>query len=183
MRNFLRIASGVSVIPLMLALHRKPELWNKHTLRTTHPSSPHTEVDDIWLRFNALPAPGHEASIIDEHESIDYSAYAQLPEARALVMSIFAAVAGERLGRVLITRLPPGGHISAHCDGGSHAEYYDRFHVVLQASKGSMFRCGGEELEMMPGEVWWFQNSVEHEVTNSGLIDRVHLIVDARCSK
>jgi hypothetical protein len=183
MRNFLRIAQGVNVMPLMLALARRPELWNQHTLRTTHPGTPHTQVDDIWLRFNELPPAGEEARVIDEHESVDYPAYAQLPEARALVMSVFAAVAGERLGRVLITRLPPGGAIAPHVDGGSHAAYYSRHHVVLQADGDCLFRAGGEVVHMQAGEIWWFDNSKDHEVINEGSQDRIHLIIDARCSQ
>lgn len=183
MRNFLRVATGVSVTPLLLALARRPDLWNQNTLRTTHPQSPHTQVDDIWLRFNELPAPGEEAKVMDDHESIDYPAYKELPEARQLVMSLFAAVQGERLGRVLITRLPPGGRIDAHVDGGEHAAYYERFHVVLQSNEQSLFRAGDEAVQMRSGEAWWFDNSAEHEVMNQGPDDRIHLIVDARCSK
>jgi hypothetical protein len=54
LRNFLKIAEGVDVMPLLSALARSPELWNQNLLRTTHQSSPHTQVDDIWLRFNDL---------------------------------------------------------------------------------------------------------------------------------
>lgn len=184
MKNFLLTNRGVDTIPLLLALRRQPELWNQNTLRTTHPGTPHTEVDDIWLRFNALPPLGQEALLLDEHESIDYPAYKLLPEARALVMSLMAYVQGERLGRVLITRLRPGGHIAAHEDGGSHAAYYDRFHVVLQARSGSEFRCGNELVHMQPGDVWWFQNAIEHEVWNRDRdVDRIHLIVDIRTSR
>lgn len=183
MRNFQRIATGVNVTPLMLAIARRPELWNQHTLRTTHPGTPHTQVDDIWLRFNAMPASGNEASVVDEHESIDYPAYAVLPEARQLVMTLFAAVAGERLGRVLITRLAPGRAIAPHVDGGSHAAYYDRFHLVLQSNEKCLFRAGDEAVQMQAGEVWWFDNSQEHQVINQGSSDRIHLIMDARCSK
>lgn len=183
MRNFLRIATGVNVMPLLLAIQRRPELWNQHTLRTTHPGTPHTEVDDIWLRFNEMPAPGDEAKVVDEHESIAYPAYKELAEARPLVMGILNTVGGERLGRALITRLKPGARIAPHVDGGSHAAYYDRFHVVLQAGPGSSFRCGDEVVEMAPGELWWFQNSTEHAVENRSAVDRIHLIVDARCAR
>ena len=183
MRNFLRLGTGANVAPLLLAITRRPELWNQHTLRTTHPLSPHTQVDDIWLRFNELPPAGEEARILDEHESIDYPAYAALPEARALVMALFTAVGGERLGRVLLTRLPPGRNIAAHVDSGSHAAYYERHHIVLQSNPDSLFRAGSEAVAMEAGEIWWFDNSQEHEVVNSGKDDRIHLIVDVRCSK
>lgn len=183
MRNFYRIATGVNVTPLMVAIARRPELWNRHTLRTTHPGTPHTQVDDIWLRFNALPKPGEEAKVIDDHESIDYPAYKELPEARHLVMNLFAAVAGERLGRVLLTRLKPGARIDPHVDGGEHAAYYERFHLVLHSNDQCLFRAGDEAVQMKTGEAWWFDNSAEHEVINQGPDDRIHLIVDARCSK
>lgn len=167
-------------MPLMLAIQRRPELWNQNTLRTTYPGTPHAQIDDIWLRFNEIPAD--EIQVIDDKEAVDYPAYALLPEARSIVMNVFAAVAGERLGRVLITRLPPGAKIAAHADTGAPAAYYDRFHVVLQ-SAGSMYRCGDEWAAMETGDVWWFQNAIEHEVVNDGPIDRIHLIIDARCSK
>ena len=183
MRNFQRLATGVNVTPLLLALSRRPELWNQNTLRTTHPASPHTQVDDIWLRFNELPEEGDEAKILDEHESVDYPAYAVLTEARQLVMNVFTAVAGERLGRVLITRVAPGKRIDPHVDGGSHAAYYQRFHLVLQSNPDSIFRAGDEAIVMHQGELWWFDNEKEHEVINQGKDDRIHLIIDARCSK
>jgi len=36
---------------------------------------------------------------------------------------------------------------------------------------------------MRQGEIWWFDNSVEHEVMNNGADDRVLLIVDIRTSR
>ncbi|MGH9931181.1 MAG: aspartyl/asparaginyl beta-hydroxylase domain-containing protein, partial [Pyrinomonadaceae bacterium] len=117
---------------------------------------------------------------LDEHENISMPAYALLPEARTIIMQLMSRVEGERLGRSMIVRLPPGGHITAHRDTGSHAEYYDRFHVVLQSKPGNRFICGGEIVEMRVGEVWWFQNQLLHEVMNMSDDDRLHMIVDIR---
>lgn len=184
MKNFIRIAENVSVLPLMLAVMRNPDLWNQNTLRTTHPGTPHTQVSDIWLRFNDLEPlrkTGDAATVMDEHESIFYPAFHVLPEARPLIFALMAQVGGERLGRCLITKLPPGGKIAPHVDGGSHAAYYERFHIVLQAKAGNTFRAGDEAVEMRTGEVWWFDNSKEHDVANHSDDDRVHLIVDIRC--
>jgi hypothetical protein len=36
---------------------------------------------------------------------------------------------------------------------------------------------------MAQGEVWWFDNSQEHEVMNDSKDERLHLIVDIRCQK
>jgi hypothetical protein len=185
MRHFLKIAQGVDTTPLLLALYRQPGLWNLHRLRTTHPGTPHTDVDDIWLRFQDLTVfqqTGEPASVIDQHESIWYPAAAALPEARPLIFGLMARVEGERLGRVLITSLAPGRRIAPHVDGGAHAAYFERFHCLLQCPPEALFRAGEEIVSMAPGEVWWFDNSQEHEVWNDGDTDRLTLIVDIRCT-
>lgn len=181
MKWFHRILTGLPVDHLTETLALHPHLWNENTLRTTHENTPHGEISDIWLRFNELPKPGEEASILDQHESIDYPAYLEMPAFRATVMNLFAYVGGERLGRVMVTKLAPQGKITPHADSGSHAQYYERFHLCLQGDEGSMFRCGDEWVEMKTGELWWIQNSVDHEVQNHSSVDRIHLIVDCRC--
>lgn len=193
MRNFQRLASGVNVTPLMLAINRRPHLWTEDTFLRKYPQGPFGMVDTIFLRFpdklegaseeeielykqNRLP--GH-----DQHESIDYPTYALLPEARQIVMNVFAAVAGTRLGRVMINRIAPGGVIYPHPDTPEHCRYYSRFHVVLQSAEGVKFRCGDESTYWETGAVFWFNNALEHEVVNESPLDRIHMIIDARCSE
>lgn len=181
MRNFQLLATGVDVIPLAHAIMLNPHLWNADKLRTTHELTPHKQVDDIWLRFQDLePYKSDEGKIIDEHESIFYPAWNGLPQARPLVFDLLRRVEGTRLGRVLITRLSPGKQIEPHVDGGSHAAYYSRYHIVLRGLPGSLFRCGAEKICMQTGELWWFDNSIEHEVINNSADDRIHLIVDIK---
>jgi hypothetical protein len=196
MRNFLRLGTGINVMPLMLALARRPDLWKEDSFLRHYPQGPFGDVESIMLRFpekvvfkgksaekkvelykqNRLPG-------YDQHESIDYPAYSILTEARPLVMNVFAAVAGERLGRVIINKIAPGGRIYPHPDTEEHAGYYSRFHVVLQSAEGVKFRAGDEVTYWETGSVFWFDNKVEHEVINDSPIDRIHLVMDARCSK
>ena len=176
-----RILQGLPVDHLVETLELHPHLWDQNKLRTTFENSPHAQVRDIWLRFNETPEPGQEATLLDKHESIDYPAYEQMPAFRSTVMNIFAYVGGERLGRVLVVKLPPGASITPHIDSGSHAVYYERFHLCLQAGPGCHFRVGEDWVEMKAGELWWMQNQIEHEVTNESDVDRIHLIVDAKC--
>ena len=98
-------------------------------------------------------------------------------------MSLMSYVGGERLGRVMINKIAPGGRVFPHADTPVHANYWDRFHVVLESQPGVDFRCGDEHVYMEPGSVWWFQNAIEHEVVNKSPGDRIHLIVDIRTSK
>jgi hypothetical protein len=189
MRNFLKIGQGTDVVPLLAAIARKSELWREDTYLRDYPQGPFGQVDSIILRFpkrivvaSAEEAEQHIASI-DEHESFDTPSYLALPEARPLVMGLMSYVGGTRLGRVIINRIAPGGVIFPHSDSPSHAEYYERHHIVLQSSPGVDFRCEDEHVYMATGETWWFNNALDHEVINNSATDRIHLIVDIRCAR
>lgn len=173
-------------MPLLHAVRVRSDLWNTETLRTAHELTPHREVDDILLRFNDLEkwkTQADAASVLDEQESVAMPGWAALPQARTLVFDLMRRFEAVRLGRVLITRLPPGGRIEPHEDGGAHAAYYERVHVVLQGQPGSLFHCGGETVCMRTGEAWWFDNSQTHSVENNSADDRIHMIIDYRIDR
>lgn len=189
MKNFQLIASGIDVLPLVLAIKRRPELWKEDTYLRDYPQGPFKDIESIMLRF---PIKGvyetekevqDHASKYDQHENIDYPPYKLLTEARPIVMGVMNRVGGERLGRVMINKICPGGKIFPHADTPVHAEYYSRFHVVLQSSPGVYFRCDDEEIYMPVGTVYWFNNKLEHEVINNSAEDRIHMIVDIRTSR
>lgn len=176
MRNFLRLAAGVDVVPLLAALQRHPELWDANTLRTKHPHTAHAAVSDIWLWFNPLES----ADVANDREVVPYPAWWTLSPFRKLVLDIMNRVEGIRLGRVIITRLPPGKAITPHVDGGAPVEFYTRYQFALQNPAGSIFRIDDEKVWMQPGELWQIDNSKEHEVVNGGADDRIVLICDVR---
>ena len=178
MRLFQQIAAGVNVMPLLHALQRKPELWNAEDVRTRYPQSPHHQADDILLRFNAIP--DDLTKIVDDKECFDYPAMSLLPQCRPLVFDLMRAVEGEQLGRVLITRLAPGKQITPHQDQGAPADFYDRYHIILQNLPGSVFHCGEESVTMRGGDVWWFDNTKVHSVVNNSADDRLTLICDIK---
>lgn len=178
MRHFLKIAEGIDVIPALNALAVNPHLWNAHDLRTTHQLSPHRAVDDIWLWFNRMS--DDPADVIDDLECVPYPAWQQLPQFRGLVLDIMRRVEGTRLGRAIITRLPPGKSIPAHVDEGAPATYYTRYQLALQCLPGALFESGGEVIQFRMGEVWQVDNRVEHSVVNNSADDRIVLIVDVR---
>lgn len=183
MKNFLKVADGIDVIPLLAAIQMHPELWNQNTLRTEHELTPHKEVSDIWIRFNDLEPykqTGDIATVVDEHESIWYPAASVLP-VRGLIFDLMRRFEAERLGRVIITRLPPGKQIDPHEDGGEHAKYYKRFHLLLQSLPGALFHCEDETVNMRTGECWWFNNGLTHSVVNNSADDRITMIVDIKC--
>lgn len=192
MKHFLHIASDVPTQPLLLALHRLEKshgIWKEDTYLRDYPQGPFGHTESVILRFPQRSVHeteealrNHEANF-DQHENIDQPVFKSLPEARPLIFSLMAAVQGERLGRCIINKLAPGGVIYPHEDTPAHAEYWDRFHIVLQSAPGSNFRAGDEWVHMRPGEVWWFDNRINHEVVNNSADDRIHLVVDIRTSK
>lgn len=197
MKNFLRIADQVDVMPLLLAIHRRGDLWAEDTFLRHYKQGPFEDVQTIFLRFpervvfddddvaeqerkielykaNMLPG-------FDQHESIDYPNYALFPEARELVRALMTRVSGVRLGRVMINKVSPGGRIYPHADSPEHANYWNnRLHIVLQSLPGNDFRCENEHVHMRTGEVWWFDHRLEHEVINNSADDRIHLLIDIR---
>jgi hypothetical protein len=187
--NFMRVFSGIDAGQVLLAVKRRPDLWKEDTYLRDYPQGPFKQIESIMLRFPVKSVHETEAelqnhlSTYDPHESVDYPAYKAIPEARALVMNLMSYVGGERLGRVMINKIAPGGLIFPHTDTKSHTDYYSRFHIVLQSQPGVIFRAGGEQVYMATGDVWWFDNSQEHEVVNNSADDRIHMIVDVRTSR
>lgn len=192
MKNFLCLAQGVNVLPLLMAIYRLEKshgIWKEDRYLRDYPQGPFGNTESIILRFPPRTVFETEAALreheahFDQHENVDQPVFKSLPEARPLIFGLMAAVQGERLGRCIINKLNPGGVIYPHADTPVHAEYWDRHHIVLKSQPGSNFRCGNETVFMNTGEIWWFNNKLEHEVVNNGSEERIHMIVDIRCAR
>jgi hypothetical protein len=164
------LATGVDVGPMLAALDAHPELWDQNTARTANPASPHHELSDIWARF---AAPGVDGS--QPHESVWYPCADLLP-IRDLVYPLMSLVQGDRLGGVLITKIPAGKQCKPHSDPGWHARYFQKFVVQLAAHPEQAFHFEGEHLVTKPGDVFWFDNAFTHWVTNPTPHDRITAI-------
>ena len=196
MKNFHRLATGINVGPLLASLARNPDWWHEDTYLRTFPQGPFGECDSVILRFppRSMAATKEEADALlktpgyDQHECVDQPIYGRLPEARQLVMNLFAYVGGTRLGRVMINRIQPGGRIFKHSDTLDHANYWHRHHICLQSAPGVIFSAGDEQVYMAPGEAWWFNNGKggpnddrpQHEVLNNSTVERIHMVIDIK---
>lgn len=172
------VAEGWPVEQMLAALAAHPELWDQHAARTAPEGSPHHGLSDIWARY-ADPATMRDDG---SHDSIWYPAADVLP-VRDLVFPLMAAVRGERLGGVLITRIKPGQVCKPHTDPGWHARYYDKFAVQIEAAPEQAFHFDGASLVTKPGDVFWFDNSHTHWVTNDSQRDRITLIACIRTER
>lgn len=175
MSNIRLLESGLPVAPIYWAILQHPELWNQNTERTQDKSSPHHGLDDIWARY------GDPARAVDglPHDAHWWPA-ADLLGIKTLCMDIMRAVDGVELGGVLITRIPPGATCKPHADPGWHARRYEKFGVQITSAPGQAFHFEGESLETKPGDLFWFDNSHTHWVTNDTPYERVTMIVCIR---
>lgn len=183
MKYFQHIASGIDVNGVALALARQPELWNVHGERREFDGTSHACTSDIWIRYNdpANMVNGYDA-YTSEHDSVWHPAYAKLPQLRPIIFGLMAQVEAVRLGGVLITKIPPGGRVLPHVDQGWHPEYYNtKIYVPILSNPQCVNRVEDEHVAMAPGDAWYFNNTVEHEVMNDGDSERVTLIICLRC--
>lgn len=183
MKPFNKIYHGLNIEPALAELDTNAGLFGEFNARKEAPGSPHSEMTDIWVRYgdvSAMIESGDFSHIADEHDSIWLK---DLPEIKKLCFEVMALVNGERLGGVLITKLPPGGRIGAHTDSGWHAEYYDKYYVPIKNEHGAVFGFDEGILEPKCGDVWQFDNSYNHWVENNSRADRIAMIICIKQSK
>ena len=179
MKNFQPITT-FNPVPLLNEIMRQEHLWKADTYLRDYPQGPFGDTETIFVRFPPASVSELERGLRDQHECVWMDGAIHLPSARPLVLGLMAMVGGERLGRVMINKIKPGGRIYPHADTPAHAEYWDRYHMVLKSGPGCNFRAGDETIHMPPCTVWWFQNAIEHEVVNNSADDRIHMVVDIR---
>lgn len=184
MTLFNLVAEGIDTAPVLEQLAANPQLWDQYTLRKTEVGSPHGGMSDIWVRYNDIAKfsqPIDRAAFNSEHMPIMYPAWHALPALRPIVLDLMARVGAVHLGAVLITRIPPGGRIEPHVDGGWHAEYHNcKIYGLLKSNPGCVNRCEGEAVNMKAGEAWSFDNLRVHSVENNGDSERITAIVCMR---
>lgn len=183
---YAKVADNLDVKPLQVALLRQPALFGKYPQRGEFKGSPHSEMKDIWVRYNdAKPfiEKNDFTGFDSEHESIWYPAAYALPQVRKIVFDLMRIVEGEQLGGILITKLPPKGKIEKHTDGGWHANFYDKYFIPILNEDGATFEFEDGVIKPKIGEAWWFNNAVPHWVVNDTDSDRIAMIVCIRHSK
>ncbi len=155
--------------------------WNSICHRTSHPQSPHREVSDIWVRYNPISNfHGDMQKFNDEHVAEWYPISDQLPEAVRIADQLMIEMRGKALGAVLITKIPAWKQVYPHVDQGWHAKHFEKFAVQVNGNLNQAFHFKGEHLLTEDGDLFWFDNSHPHWVTNNSDEDRITLIVCIR---
>lgn len=180
------------VQPLLDQLAKYPELWDENVFRTETPgvpkktrgkksANPHAKISDIILRFNDWRHwTGDRAAFNAEHDSVWWGAVDKLTYIKPLVFDLMRMFEAERLGMVLLTRIPAHCEVAKHVDRGWHAEHYLKFGVQIAAAPGQKFCYEGYSLETRVGDVFAFDNSRTHWVENPTDAERITLIICLR---
>jgi Aspartyl/Asparaginyl beta-hydroxylase len=151
--------------------------WNRYKFRTSNPASPHREVHDIYARYGKMDSTAVQGNT-EAFESVWYLDDQEIRAAcEPLANAVYQFVQGESLGGVLITKIPAGKQVYRHRDYGWHATFHSKYCVCIAANEQQMFGFDAGGLRSRTGDVFWFDNSLDHWVTNESSEDRISMIV------
>ena len=186
MSHLARLPVVVDVQPIIAEIEAHPELWNQHTARRDATGSPHTQMSDIWVRYNDLSVLQADPwRFNDMHYPVWYPAWFALPSLHPVVFNLMAWVQGEHLGGILITKIPPGGRIEPHVDRGWHVDFFNaKCYLSMKSSPGADFVLDYSDGMVVqnpkPGEIWRIDNRERHWVVNDSDEDRMTAIICIR---
>jgi len=77
-----------------------------------------------------------------------------------------------------ISRLNPHSTITKHADSGYFLEKCNRIHVPLKTNKNVTYWIDDKPYYWQVGNIYEFNNLLEHEVINSSDSERIHLVLN-----
>jgi len=174
MNNIRFILSDLPVQPLLAAIDEA--WWDEITIRQSYPGSHHRDTQCIFLRGPRTFLNFFDTTAQD---------YPRLGELMPVLMPVVAPLLNklgtpqDAIGRVMLVKLRPHGHVQTHTDTGPYADAFTRHHIVLSSNVGCRYTCGDTmERDIYAGTAFWFDHHKPHSADNHGPTDRVHLIVD-----
>lgn len=81
-------------------------------------------------------------------------------------------------GRSRLMRLAPGATVPQHSDINYHWFTRVRLHIPVVTRPEVRFYCGEDDVHMVAGEAWLFDNWRPHRVVNPTAHERIHLVAD-----
>ncbi|QDT07029.1 Aspartyl/Asparaginyl beta-hydroxylase [Rubripirellula lacrimiformis] len=170
-----RVEDNVFTDSMLEEVHANHLLWLRNTSRQEKIRC-QRDTQTIFIRTAKKPVPV-EVESSDVRASNWTRMSKQFPVLSQWAEEFAVRVGGD-LGRVFLVRLKPKGRVYKHVDQGSYYECRDRYHLLLQCDGESQLVCGDTSCRVAAGEVWWLNNSVAYEETNTGSDWRIHVIID-----
>jgi len=88
----------------------------------------------------------------------------------------FTAIYGGTVRKANYYNTPPGSGVKSHVDYHRYFRDKDRFHLVLSGQY--KYTVHGETEIFSKGDLWWFNNKLEHKSYNHGDEDKINLVFD-----
>ena len=174
--NFRRLREGVDVSRLLTEVDAASQMWLSDTSRQRKVRCQrHTR--NIFLRVAQKPLPAGAKNANNVHESVYARNARRFPNALKFLRRT-AVSERATLGRATLVALPAGKCVYPHRDAGDYYRVRDRYHLVLRSPQGSLIRAGHQTVVMREGELWVFNNKIEHAARNPAGVTRIHLIFD-----
>lgn len=161
---------NIDVSQIVSELDANKDLWKVDDFYKKYPIPIFKEIDTLTLRYCK------EGDI----EGINSSIYHLFESVREEVSSAMFFMRAERIGAVMVNKLPPGASIPEHTDVNVNSMYYHRFHLVVETNDDVVTTVGGEEFKMNVGELWLFDYTKPHSFVNNGSTDRIHIVFDMK---
>jgi len=175
MQHFKCLRSGLPVQHLLDEIAAVPDAWNLNRGRQGKIK--------VQREAEAIPIRGLRKSAVagrkkwDVHESRFTYISANFPRVRDCLQVLAQELDG-KLARAKVVKLQPGARVYPHSDRGEYYKLRDRYHLVLASEPGNYLTCADERVWMRPGELWWFNNKLEHAAANESSGARIHFIFD-----
>jgi hypothetical protein len=173
MRFFRRIRSQVDTDTLLAEIRENEHAWTLNCSRQEK-LQVQRDTNTIFIR-SLIRRPDLNSN--ENQESKFTTISNSFPQAVAF-MKGFADEMNAHLSRATIVRLKPKSQVLRHIDAGSYYFIRDRYHLVLYSTVGSILISGDEQVRMLAGELWWFNNKQFHEAHNESDEWRIHYIFD-----
>lgn len=144
--------------------------WQPH-LNTYH-------YTGSWKVFSLRSPGGNHKNIIPdligETGFMDTIYMEHFPSVKNLMATIHCPIMAVRF-----LNLQAGAEIKQHTDSGLALEKGEaRLHFPVFTNPGVEFYCEDERILLNEGECWYLNANLPHRVSNNGLADRIHLVVD-----
>ncbi|MEQ7798607.1 aspartyl/asparaginyl beta-hydroxylase domain-containing protein [Pedobacter sp. ASV1-7] len=138
------------------------------------------DYDGSWTSLALYSKDGMSSTI---YASMDSSSTLKATEIMGLctyIHEILEIFEFEKVA-VRLMRLNAGAVIKPHRDNALGYEDGDfRLHIPIVTNPEVNFMLGGERVIMNEGTCWYINANEEHHVSNNGLTDRIHLVIDGK---
>jgi hypothetical protein len=173
--NYISLVDSIDVSEMLSFIETRVQDWNLDTARQKQLAC-QKDTESIYLIKNVLENDLKGIEVWHSEKFVkteEYSLYAPIIN----YLEKFAKERNSNLTKIAITKLLPGGFVAPHYDYGGYYISKDRYHLVLS---GDYLYIVDEDTTYRPkvGDVFWFDNKLEHYSINVSKEPRISVIFD-----